>query len=229
MTGPEGPAGRDHTDFLYPFIEGDEHDAPSLLADLAASANGKATESRALQVATLDLEAERLAAVVDAMAARFAAGARLFTFGNGGSATDALTMAALFTSPPFGTPLPARSLVEDQAVVTALANDVGFDLVFSRQLIAYGDPGDIALGISTSGNSRNVLQAFVEAKARGLLTVGLAGYDGGEMAASHALDHCLVVRSDSVHRTQETQAVLAFEVWNGVQRALENTGAKADG
>jgi D-sedoheptulose 7-phosphate isomerase len=110
--------------------------------------------------------------------------------------------------------------VDDSAVLTALANDVGFELVFSRQLAAHAAPDDMALGISTSGDSRNVLTAFAEANARGVLTIGLAGYDGGAMAQSDAVGCCLVVRSDSVHRVQETQAVLAFELWRAVHRAL---------
>ena len=105
-------------------------------------------------------------------------------FGNGGSSTDAASLAALFLQPPWGLPLPARNLVEDSAVLTALGNDVGFDLVFSRQLIAHADDDDIAIGLSTSGNSRNLLQAFAQAAARGMLTIGIAGYSGGEMAAS---------------------------------------------
>ena len=108
-------------------------------------------------------------------------------------------------------------------MLTALANDVGFELVFSRQLIAHAEPGDIALGISTSGNSRNLLVAFEEAARRGLLTIGLAGYDGGEMAASEHVQHCLVVRDDSVHRVQETQAALGYALW----RAVQDRGAAA--
>jgi D-sedoheptulose 7-phosphate isomerase len=108
--------------------------------------------------------------------------------------------------------------------VTALGNDVGFDLVFSRQLIAHGAPGDITVGISTSGSSRNVLTAFAEARTRGMITVGLAGYDGGEMAGAPDLQHCLVVRSDSVHRIQETQAALGFSLWAAVQQRLDDAG-----
>jgi D-sedoheptulose 7-phosphate isomerase len=200
------------TDFLYPFIEGDERDAGALLTDLARSSADKDRESEALRVDTL----ERIGADVDAAAAamreRFAAGGQLFTFGNGGSSTDAATIAALF-----GRAHPARCLAEDTAVLTALANDVGFDLVFSRQLIAHAHPADIALGISTSGSSRNLLDAFAEAKRRGMLTIGIAGYGGGQMAEA-ALDHCLVVRSDSVHRIQETQAAVAFALWTAVER-----------
>jgi D-sedoheptulose 7-phosphate isomerase len=208
------------TDFLYPFIEADERDAAGLLADLARSAEAKAAESARLRTATLDAAAPELDAAAAAMAGRFAAGGRLFAFGNGGSATDAASVVALFLRPPWGRPLPARSLAAETAVLTALGNDVGFDLVFSRQLIAHARAGDVAVGLSTSGNSENLLVAFAEARRRGLLTVGLAGYDGGRMAASPDVDHCLVVRADSVHRIQETQAALAAALWAGVQSAL---------
>jgi len=228
------------TDFLYPFIEGDETDADSLLADLARSATGKWGQSQALRTETLARVAAELDAVAGAMAERFAAGGRLFAFGNGGSATDADGVAQLYTTPPWGRgnppaqgaaralapaqgaarALPARSLVEDQAVLTALSNDVGFENVFSRQIIAHGRPGDIAMGFSTSGNSENLMVAFAEARKRGMLTVGLAGIDGGRMAVDDSVQHCLVVRSQSVHRVQEAQAALTSALWAGVQRAL---------
>lgn len=216
--------GGESTAFLYPFIEGDEREVAPLLASLEQSAVAKAEASAELRAATSARMGEQLAQLADIMAARFVGGARLFTFGNGGSSTDAASLAELFARPPWGRPLPARSLVDDSAVVTALGNDVGFDLVFSRQLIAHGAPGDIAVGISTSGSSRNVLTAFAEARTRGMITVGLAGYDGGEMAAAPDLQHCLVVRSDSVHRIQETQAALGFSLWAAVQQRLDDAG-----
>jgi D-sedoheptulose 7-phosphate isomerase len=203
-------------DFLYPFLGAAEQDATALLADLAASASAKAAEHEALAAVTLAREAEGIDRAAQAMAARFSAGGRLFTFGNGGSATDAASVAALFSAPPDGPALPARALAADAAVVTALANDVGFDVVFSRQLIAHARPPDIALGISTSGNSENLLVAFAEARRLGVLTVGLAGYDGGRMAASDDVEHCIVVRADSVHRIQEVQAVVCFALWRRV-------------
>ena len=127
--------------------------------------------------------ARRLAAAGgEAMAHRLRHGGRLFTFGNGGSATDADATADAVPHPPHGRSLPALSLVDDRAVLTALANDVGFDLVFSRQLIAHARPGDIAIGFSTSGGSANVLRAFEEARRRDMLTIGCRGYDGGAMA-----------------------------------------------
>jgi D-sedoheptulose 7-phosphate isomerase len=208
------------TDFLYPFIEGDETDATSLLADLARSADEKSVQSDDLARSTLATTTEQLVRIAAAMAERFDAGAQLFTCGNGGSATDAAGVASLFARPPAGRPLPARSLVADEAVLTALANDVGFDVVFSRQLIAHARPGDIVVGFSTSGNSENVIRAFEEAAGRGLLTVGFAGYDGGQMAACDALQHLVVVRSDSVHRIQEAQSRTAYVLWEHVQEEL---------
>ena len=212
------------TDFLYPFIEGDETDAETLLEDLARSATAKWRQSSRLRAATLSQVEGMLTATAGAIAERFSAGGRLFTFGNGGSATDAEAVAHLYTEPPWGRPLPARSLAEDQAVMTALGNDVGFELVFSRQLIAHGRRNDIAMGFSTSGNSDNLMRAFAEARKQGMLTVGIAGTDGGRMAAEGSpVEQCFVVRSDSVHRIQESQAALNNALWAAVQDALNAT------
>ena len=209
------------TDFLYPFIEGDETDSDTLLADLSTSAAGKWAQSAALRTETLARCEAQLRTTATVMAERFAAGGRLFTFGNGGSATDAEAVAHLYTQPPWGRALPARSLAEDQAVMTALGNDVGFELVFSRQLIAHGRGHDIAMGFSTSGNSDNLMRAFAEARKQGMLTVGIAGTDGGRMAAEGSpVEECFVVRSDSVHRIQESQAALNHALWDAVQGAL---------
>lgn len=211
---------KETTDFLYPFIEGDETDASGLLDDLARSAVEKWTVSTDLRVATLTRCDEQLRAIAGLMAERFAAGGRLFAFGNGGSATDADGVAQLYTRPPWGKALPARSLVEDRAVITALGNDVGYDKVFSRQIIAHARAGDMAVGYSTSGNSENLLVAFAEARKRGLLTIGLAGIDGGRMAVDPNVEHCVVVRSQSVHRVQEAQASATHVLWGYVQEAL---------
>ena len=106
------------------------------------------------------------------------------------------------------------------------AGDVGFELVFSRQIIAHASSGDIAVAFSTSGNSADLITALREAAQRGLLTIGFAGYTGGEMAESDAVDHCFVVRSQSIHRIQESQALLGYQLWATVQREL---GAAAGG
>jgi D-sedoheptulose 7-phosphate isomerase len=208
------------TSFLYPFIEAEEDDSAHLMADLIASARAKVAESAALRAASIERCADQLEAAGIALAARMEAGGRLFAFGNGGSATDAEGAVDLFVRPMSGRALPAMSLVDDRAVLTALSNDVGFDLVFSRQLIAHARAGDVAVGFSTSGDSRNLLSAFEEASSRHLLTIGFCGYEGSAMARSDAVHHCLVVRSESVHRIQEAQAALMLELWAIVQRHL---------
>jgi D-sedoheptulose 7-phosphate isomerase len=212
------------TGFLYPFIESEERDSASLLAALAISAEDKINESRALREASLARCADVLTLAGAAMTSRFRSGGRLFAFGNGGSATDAEGTAHLFRHPPSGRALPALSLVDDRAVLTALANDVGYELVFSRQIIAHARPGDIAVGFSTSGDSVNMLRAFEEAARRGLLTVGLCGYERAAMARSDAVRHCLVVPSESVHRIQEAQDALLLALWSIVQGHLREGG-----
>lgn len=213
------------TNFLYPFIDAEEDDSASLLADLAASARAKASESLALRRSTLAANADLLNRAAAEMARRFGAGGRLFTFGNGGSCTDSTTLAGLFARPPTGKPLPAWSLTADQAIVTALGNDVGFELVFARQLIARAQNGDIAIAMSTSGNSPNLLAALAEARQRGLYTVGFAGYDGGAFADNPNVDTCFVVRSQSVHRIQESQALLGYQLWLTVHSGDQSLGA----
>lgn len=222
MTGAEA------TGFLYPFIEAEKRDASDLVAALARSAQAKMRDSTALRRATVASSAATLARLAGTMAARFATGGRLFAFGNGGSATDAESAVALFRDPPWGRALPALSLVEDRAVLTALANDVGFDLVFSRQLMAHARRGDMALGISTSGDSTNVRVALAEGRRRGMLTIGLCGYGGGAMLDDPVIDVCLVVDSDSVHRIQETQDALVLHLWAALQHHLESGTAEPE-
>jgi len=216
------------TGFLYPFIDAQERDTGAVMTDLVVSARAKMLESASLRLDTLEHCAEQIERAGSAMAERFARRGRLLSFGNGGSATDAQGTADLFLHPPHGNPLPALSLVDDQAVLTALSNDVGFELVFSRQLIAYSDEPDIAAGFSTSGDSANMLRAFEEAARRGLLTVGLCGYEGSSMATSDAVHHCLVVRSQSVHRIQEVQDALTLALWESVQSHLPARTAAAE-
>lgn len=215
------------TDFLYPFIENEETDAVSLLADLARSAEGKWRQSTDLRNATLATLDGQIRAAGAAMAERVLAGGQIFTMGNGGSATDAEAFSRLCTRPPSGIPVAARSLVVDQAVLTALSNDVSFEVVFSRQLIAFARADDVVVGFSTSGNSDNLMMAYAEARKRRLLTVGLAGYDGGRMGASEDVAHCLTVRSDSVHRIQESQSAVAHALWEAMQTELRQKGAAA--
>lgn len=205
------------TGFLYPFIDSEETDVSTLLDDLAASARGKALESAALQHSSLDVYGDELIAAGAEMADRFRRGGRLYTFGNGGSSTDAATLASLFSRPALGRPVPAWSLAADNAVVTALGNDVGFDLIFKRQIIAHARDRDIAIALSTSGNSEDLMTAITEAKQRGLLTIGFSGHDGGRMASAEDLDYCFTIHSQSIHRIQESHAMLGYRLWSVAQ------------
>lgn len=164
------------------------------------------------------------------MAQAFAAGATLLAFGNGGSTTDAQDLLSeLITSPfPGGPSLPAIALTNDIAVITAVGNDVGFDAIFARQVIAFGRRGDIAFGISTSGNSPNILLAFDQARKQGLLTIGLTGYDGGKMARSAALDFCIVAPGDHIPRIQEAQATIYHALMEIVHTLLRGQDIRGE-
>ncbi len=214
-----------NTDFLYPFIEGAPEDPQALLVDLAASARGKAEVSARLQKDSLEEYEDQIQAAGAKMADRFSRGGRLYTFGNGGSSTDAATLATLFCRPALGRPVPAWSLAADQAVVTALGNDVGFELIFSRQVIAHSKPVDIVVALSTSGNSDDLMVALTEAKHRGLLTIGFAGHSGGSMSTSDDVDYCFTVHSQSIHRIQESHARLGFRLWSVVQEQTRRRAA----
>ena len=214
MTEPQS------TGFLYPFIDSEEIDTTGLLDDLAASAGGKAAESARLQGEPLAEYGDALTAAGIEMAERFGRGGRLYTFGNGGSSTDAATLASLFSRPARGRPVAAWSLAADNAVVTALGNDVGFELIFKRQIIAHARECDIAIALSTSGNSEDLMTAFAEAKQRGLLTVGFSGHDGGRMAAAEDVDFCFTVHSQSIHRIQESHAMLGYRLWSVAQEHM---------
>lgn len=205
---------------LYPFLAPAASDPQARLADARRSTVAKAREIVELRARLRGELGPRLLDCARALARAFASGGRLFTFGNGGSATDAHAVAALFARPPRGHALPALALSSDVATVTALANDVGFAVVFARQLAAHAAAGDVAMGLSTSGSSDNVIQALTAARARGLCTVGLAGYDGGRMAEPGVVEHLLVVPSASVHRIQEAQTTLYQVVWELTQAAL---------
>jgi D-sedoheptulose 7-phosphate isomerase len=215
--GPEGDM-----ESLYPFLYSGQVDLDAVLASTEQSTVDKITEIVALRREVCRRDAQRLWDCARRMAERFAAGGRLFSFGNGGSSTDAQDLAGLFLNPGGRhTPeLPAFGLSNDIAVITALSNDISFDVVFSRQIGALGRPRDIAVGLSTSGNSANLLRAFDEASTRGVLTVGIAGYDGGKMAESTSIDHLFVVPSPSVHRVQEAQTTLYHALWELTVDAL---------
>lgn len=213
---------------LYPFLHGGDGRADRLGPALLAAARAKSADSAATQQAFFERQGELLVAMAHGLAAVCSGGGRLFTMGNGGSACDAAHFAVEFLHPvTAGRPaLPATSLAADTAMLTAVGNDLGIEHVFVRQLLAHARRGDGLVGISTSGNSANLLAAFAKAREMGVATFGLAGSDGGAMARA-GLDHCLVVESDSIHRIQETQVVIYHVLWDLVHTLLADSRGAA--
>ena len=221
MTGEQAAA--DFAREFYPFLYPEEIMRPeAVLEEVRRSTLQKCQEVVALRQQVLERHTDDLVRAAEAMAGAFRRGATLLAFGNGGSATDAQDIAGDFLSPPIpGRPsLPALSLTNDISVVTALGNDVGFPTVFARQVMALGRRGDIALAISTSGNSPNVLEALEAARRVGMLTVAILGYDGGRVAGSGLADHLFVVPSTYIPRIQEVQATIYHTLWDLVHRVL---------
>jgi D-sedoheptulose 7-phosphate isomerase len=193
--------------FLYPFLGQARPEAPDLLANVAASIVMKVQDDAELRTRVADRQADTISDAILAIRERIDHGGKLIIFGNGGSATDANDWAIDCVAPPPGLrPIPAISLSQEPANITAIANDVGVDVIFVRQLIAQTRPGDVAVAISTSGGSRNVIAALEEARKRDLMTVALLGYDGGEIKRRGLADHAVVVESDYIPRIQEVQA-----------------------
>ena len=187
------------TGFLYTFLDQPDDDQAAVLADVAASARLKGAATTALR-ATIDVGA--VATAGRAVRAALDGGGRLLCFGNGGSATDAQDLAADAGARGW----PAVALVNDPSTITAVANDVGFENVFARQLIALGRPGDVAIALSTSGSSPHVIAALAEARRRELVTVAIVGYGGGRLRGA---DHVLLVEGDYVPRLQEAHATIS--------------------
>jgi D-sedoheptulose 7-phosphate isomerase len=195
--------------FLYPFLAEREDDLESVVADVRASVEMKSAEVGALRTQTLGDGRETLLAAAADLRGAFAGGGRLLALGNGGSATDAMDVVADFRAPPPASgwpPRPALDLSEDTAILTALANDIGVEAIFSRQVIAHGREGDVVLAFSTSGGSANVILALEEARRRGLRTIAFVGYDGGRILAERLADRVVVTRSEHIPRIQEAQA-----------------------
>jgi D-sedoheptulose 7-phosphate isomerase len=193
--------------FLYPFLAEEEHDLEAVVDDVRASVLMKAAEVAGLRAQTLTEGRAPLLAAAAALRGVFDEGGKLLVFGNGGSATDAMDAVADFRAAPQGWP-PRRALdlTEDSAILTALANDIGPEVLFARQVIAHGREGDAALALSTSGSSANIVEALAEARRRGLATVAMVGYDGGRVLADGLADHVVVSRSEHIPRIQEAQA-----------------------
>ncbi len=188
--------------FLYPFLDEREDQLEPVVEDVRRSVLAKAADIGELRAQTLSDNAEVLRHGAAALRLCFARGGKLLALGNGGSATDAMDAVADFRSAGRA----AIDLTEDPAILTAIANDIGTDAIFSRQVIAYGAGGDALLALSTSGNSSNVIAALAEGRRRGLVTIAMVGYDGGRVAAESLADHVVVTRSEHIPRIQEAQA-----------------------
>ena len=210
--------------FLYPFLGKEEQALENVVEEVQDSMLQKMEEVNGMRAAVAQTEVGAISETAAAIAGRLELGAKILAFGNGGSATDANDLVIDCVAPPpgFGT-IPAVSLAAEPANITAIANDVGVEAIFLRQLIAHARPEDVAIGISTSGGSPNILAALAEARKRGLLTVGIVGYDGGRIVGERLADHAVVVRSDYIPRIQEAQASV-YHVLRGLIETLIREG-----
>lgn len=218
---------KDFSETFYPFLHEADKKPQELMAELQFSLMEKANESIQVKGQFFSAHKETILGLSLALARAFYRGRKLLICGNGGSATDAQHVAVEFMHPiTVGRKaLPAICLTNDMAMVTAVSNDVGFGAVFSRQIIALGQAGDMLLAISTSGNSENLTQAFETARRMKLIRAGYAGGDGGkmeQMRAAGLLDYCLTVPTSSIHRIQETHVTLYHIMWDMVHTFLEH-------
>ena len=198
--------------FLYPFLAEQEHDLDAVLADVARvrgaegatrSPNCARRRLRRRRSARSSRPRRRCARALDA-------GGRLMALGNGGSATDAMDVVADFAMPPAGglAGTPALDLTADAAILTAIANDIGVEAIFARQIIAHGRAGDVLLVLSTSGSSASAVDALTQARRQGLESIALVGYDGGRIGSDALADHVIVAPSQHIPRIQEAQATV---------------------
>ena len=204
-------AGGGASSFLYPFLDAPAGGDDAVLEDVRRSVLMKARETAELRAQTLREGAEALVAAAGAVSG---ADVTVLALGNGGSATDAMDLVADLRA----SGRRALDLSDDPSILTAVANDVGVEAIFARQVIAYGRPGDLVVAFSTSGGSENVLAALGEARRRGLATLAFVGYDGGRIAAERLADHVVVTRSQHIPRIQEAQATAYHALVELVER-----------
>jgi len=207
---------------LYPFLHGKKQSPDDLNTALLESVAQKAAHSIAVKQSYFEQNAQAVVNSAKAIADVYLGGGKMLSMGNGGSSCDAAHFAVEFQHPvTAGRPaLPVINLIMDTAMLSAVGNDVGFSHIFVRQLEAHAKAGDGLIGISTSGNSENLIAAFRKAREMGLTTIGLAGADGGNMQTSGLLDHCLIVDTDSIHRIQESHVATYHILWDLVHTLL---------
>ncbi len=207
---------------LYPFLHGKEKEPAAQKQSLLESIRQKVAQSVSEKETFFAENSEALIEIRAAIAKVYRQKQRMFSMGNGGSSCDAAHFAVEFQHPvTAGRPaLPCTSLTMDTAMISAIANDVGVDHIFSRQVEALGQLGDGLIGFSTSGNSKNLIDAFRMAKKLGITTIGMAGGDGGAMLSCGYLDFCLVAKTDSIHRVQEVHVTTYHIIWDLVHTLL---------
>jgi D-sedoheptulose 7-phosphate isomerase len=206
--------------FLYPFLSSGEQPLERVVEEVQGSMLQKMEEVNGMRAAIAETETGAMSEIAVAVVKRLRSGGKLIVFGNGGSATDANDLVADCVAPSPGfEPVPAISLSAESPNITAIANDIGAEAIFARQLIAHARPEDVAVAFSTSGGSANILAALAEARKRGLLTVGIVGYDGGRIVSERIANHVVVVRSDYIPRIQEVQASV-YHVLRGLIETL---------
>lgn len=204
--------------FLYPFLGQEKQGTADAMGEVANSIRMKVADDAKLREQVAAEESEQISNAASAIFDCVRRGGKLIIFGNGGSATDANDWAIDCVSPPAGYhAVPAVSLSLEPANISAIANDVGTDVIFLRQFIAQARPADVAIGISTSGGSRNIVMALEEARKRNMVTVALLGYDGGEILRRGLADFPIVVHSDYIPRIQEVQA----SVYHVIRETME--------
>lgn len=203
---------------LYPFLDKNNIASPNLLESL----NKKVEDSINVKQSFFQNNADKLIQAAQIIAKSYQQGGHLYAMGNGGSSCDAAHITTEFMHPitTGRKALAATNLTADIATMTGISNDVGLDHVFLRQLICVARKNDVLIGFSTSGNSKNLILAFAQAKEMGLSTIGFSGQTGGEMAKSDAVDLCLTVETDSVHRVQEAHLTSYHILWDLVHSLL---------
>jgi len=209
-------------DQLYPFLKGKPPSSDNLDSSLLESVMQKAADSRSTPQRYFEKYGSTIVAAARTIAKVYQSGGRLLAMGNGGSSADAAHIAVEFIHPiTVGRPsLEAIDLTANTTTITAVSNDFGFENIFVRQLQAMGREGDGLIGLSTSGNSKNLLAAFAQGKKMGMATIGLAGGNGGKMAKSPDVDICLVVETSSIHRVQESHLATYHILWDLVHAIL---------
>jgi len=207
---------KDPLQSLYPFLHDQKKNIQSENVSLLESVRQKSQHSISVKYAFFEQNAQALVDAAQAVADCYKKGGKLLSMGNGGSSCDASHIAVEFQHPvTAGRPsLPAFNMNNDNAFFSAVANDVGVEHVFARQIEAHGHKGDCIIGFSTSGNSQNLLAGFHKAHELGLATIGFAGGNGGDMLNSGLLNHCLVVETDSIHRVQEAHVACYHILWD---------------